>query len=311
MSYRNLQIAPARFKISTAFSTSEVLNLPLQLVSLDGIGYPPVENISVRAPAQHGSTHLGAYLLDRLFSVGLVAKRPWGYALEDEYKGARKQLFDVANPGLGGLQLQVLMSSSDIYTLKDVYYESSIDAGLETQASLSHQRLAVRFIAHDPAWYGKARSVTIDPDDFNTVELPSWNYAVAAENFGNWWSSPAITLTGPMTDPVISLCYWSAVTSSYVELSRIALVGSLQSGWQWYITTEFGSRKAVNGGGYNVDVSDTSTFSTFVLAYSPIRKRHDQQSDANWYNNFIRIVASGCSTVSRMKVDYADRYIGI
>lgn len=281
MSYRN-PVTPARFRILTAYNTQAILTLPLQLISIDGLAYPPVENVTSRAPMQHGSTHLGAYLGDRLFSVALVVKKPWGYALEEAYKGARKQFIDVANSGLGALEFEILMTSSDIYRLKHVYFESGFDIGLDTATSGRHQRTAVRFLTGDPAWYGKERTITLSAATQNTLALPFWYYVTPTENFGNWWSYPEVTLTGPMINPMVDLCQYSISLGTYVVIARIQILGSLGAGEHWYMKTNFGDREVVDDVGNNVSLSEDTAIALFQLAYSPIRLLHSQQANANW-----------------------------
>ena len=309
-SFRNPS-GPARFKIRTAYDTQAILDLPLQLVSVDGLALPPVENVAVRAPMQSGSTHLFSLLLDRVFSVGLNMRRPWGYALDDDFRGARKQLMDVCNPGLGALEFEVLFSSSDIYTLREVFFESGFDVGLETTGSPRHQNIAVRFIARDPAWYGKERSFTIDPVAENTSALPLWDYALPTENFGNWFAYPEITLYGPMTEPTVSLVWYDTTLGAYVAESSIVTVETLAAGGAWRIITDPRERCVIDGGDRNVALSEATSLANFALTYSPIRKLHHQQASVNWYNNFIRIQASGCTADSYMVVTYNDRYVGI
>jgi len=304
-------IYPELFRVITAYDTALVLELPVQLVELQGIGMPPVETRSVRAPDQDGETFLGNVIRPRSVQITLVMKKLWGPTVPYGRHGARQELLEHINPRLGPFIFEIAMSNGDVYRLNDVVYDTGFDVGLSTSGSAKHQRIGVRLRALDPIWWGEQHTTTIDPVANNNSVIPAWEYIFAAENYGSSWSYPTITLTGPMTDPTVTLYRWDLDTANYAEVAKVSLSITLGLGETVTITTDRGNRQAVDDLGDNVSVSDDSRFSDFRLAFHPLRALHDLQSDPNWYNNFIGISATGCGAASSMQVVYNDRWIGI
>lgn len=305
------KIEPELFRILTAYDTEAVLELPIQLIEVTGIGLPGVDTVTSRAPMQHGDTFLGQYAQPRSFTIGFALRGLWGPTTPSSSWGARQRLFAVANPALGELTFEIVMSNGDVYQLRHVTYEAGFDMGLVTSGSPLLQKVAVRFTAHDPIWHGKAYTQLLDPVTHNFGAVPLWLYVSPVETYGMWPTNPTITLTGPMISPVIHIAVLDIPTVQYISISEIGTVYTLGAGQHIYITTEFGNRQAVDDNGDNVPLTDTTTFSTFYLQPSPIRLRNAEQSEPLWYQNFLRIDALGVSASSRMQIDYEDLWHGI
>jgi len=179
---------PELFRVLTDYNTEAVLELPMQLVEVTGIGLPAMDVVTSRTPTQHGDTVLGQYAQPRVFSVGLILKNLWGPVDDRTLWGARQQLLAVANPALGTLTFEVAMTNGDVYQLKNVTLDSGFELGLDTSGNPRYQNIVLRFVAHDPIWWGKEYETTYNPTDNNSSVLPVWLYVDPVETYGTWFS---------------------------------------------------------------------------------------------------------------------------
>jgi hypothetical protein len=291
-------IIPEAFRVLTAYDTEEVFDWPQLLVQLDGIGLPPVVNYTVSAPSQHGGTYMGMLFEPRALEATFHLRDLWGPASPWEDHRTRQRLLDILNPVLQPYTFQLDMSNGDVYQLREVLYETGFEAGIQN-GSRGSQEVAVRLRCMDPVWWGVERTVS--------MSLAAGSAIAATETHGNFYSFPEITLTGPLLNPTVQLVEWDG--AAYTVLSRIGIVGTITAGNHVYITTALGERNAVDDAGDNVDLTDTTTFSTFFFSPHPIKKLHSMQADPSWYNNMIRIIANGYG--GSATVVYSDRWSGI
>ncbi len=303
---------PELFRILTDYDTEAVLELPMQLVEITGIGLPTMDVVTSRTPTQHGDTVLGQYAQPRVFTVGLVLKNLWG-PVDDRTKwGARQKLLAVANPALGTLTFEIAMTNGDVYQLKKVTLDTGFELGLDTAGNPRYQNIALRFVAHDPIWWGKEYETTYNPTDHNSSVLPVWLYVTPVETYGTWFSYPEIDLTGPLYNPLLIIRKMNPVTLGLETVASIWIQKNIAPGEHVYIKTAMGERGAEDDNGDNVTLVDGSIFQDFQLSPSPIRLLHEEQNEPSWYQNFFELYSSIVVTAdSRITFRYYDRFTAI
>ncbi len=308
-------IYPETFRIYSDYTTEAILEWPLQFVHVRGIGTPSTDHRYVSSPNQDGATYIESVLNPRAVQILLKIRDMWGPMIanaQQRRQGRRGELFDVLNPALAPFSFEMALHNGDIYTLKKVILDAGFDAdGVGVGQGPRAQQVALRFRALNPAWWGIARTWTIDALNDNDAGIPVWDYQEPAQNFGTWFADCTIALTGPMTTPRVTLEKWNADAAAFSILATIELAVNIAAGETVTITTEFGNRQAVDSSGDNVTLSDSTTFALFRLAFPPLRNLYNPPDEVH-YNNYIRILSpGGCTAASTMTVAYNDRWIGV
>jgi hypothetical protein len=288
------------FRIITAYGTEEVFDMPQQLLRIGGMGMPSVNTFTVNAPHQHGETVLGFVLRPKLLNVSFHLKNLWGPSWPPAQYGTRQRLLGALNPALGPFTFQIDMSNGDTYQLQDVFYEADFEAGFPGDAGeVRKQRVAVRLRCGDPLWHGESRSVAYD--------LSAGPVTHDTETFGNFFTWPYITLTGPLLNPTVYLLEWNG--ADYNTLATIGIQAAILAGQHVYIQTRVGERSIVDDDDDNVALTESTALSNFVFSPRPIREVNELQADPSYYNNIVRITASsygGSATVA-----YDDLWTGV
>jgi len=304
-------VKPEAFQILNDYDDL-FLDIPFHLASVNGIGPPGIEKRVSRAYDQDGSTIIDQVLSERVINISLDLFELWGEGAIPSIRGTRDALMHIISPGVGELKFRVYMNNGEYYEIRGATVDAFTGRGIDFAASPVHNSVALRLRCFDPAWYGAYRTVTIDANSNNDGVLPNWEYRQAVENFGSWWSGITATFTGPLYTPKMSLMTWNSGLADYDTVTYVELSSNVAAAANVIITTDQGNRGAVDGSGDNVSYTSSSFFKTFVLAFSPVRFLHDEQTDASWYNNFIGVdVVGGCTAASTLKLEWYDRYIGI
>jgi len=299
-------------RILTAYNTRAILEKPMQYVEVTGIGLPDADTVVSRAPFQHGDTFLYQVTRPRVFSVSIALKHLWGPASDKAKWGSRQNLLSTVNSALGELTFEITMTNGDIYELRHVTVDAGFDAGIATSGSPIFQRVAVRFVAHDPFWYGLKYENTYNPTSHNTSAIPAWIYSVPTETVGSWFSYPEIDLTGPLYNPILFVYRMDEDPFGMSTDSFISITQSIAAGEHVYIRTRPGEREVVDDNGDNVSLSSDTVLSTFQLTPSPIRLLSSESSIAGWYQNLMGIqVGTGVGAAARATFRYWDRYNAI
>jgi len=298
------QVKPQAFRIySEDYDVEEVFDMPQQLVTISGIGMPSVKNMTVQSPFQDGETHVGFTLRPRLLQIGFHLAKLWGGASWTEHR-TRQRMLSILNPAIGTFCFEVVMNNGDVYHLEEVFYEAGFSAGLPANTGDSNkQDIAVRLRCGWPLWLGEEHTLE--------ESLATSSATFACETYGNYFSWPVITLTGPLTKPYVYLLRWDLDTADYATVAVIGVNAAIGAGDSVYITTRPTQRSVLDEAGNYVDLTSDTVFNFFRLTPHPIRALHDLQTDANWYNNFIRVTASAYGAGASVKVVHSDHWIGL
>lgn len=296
---------------SLRYGNSELVlsdRAPFDLVSVTGLGTPPIRRLTARAPFQDGDTDLGYRLDARMIDVVLYFNAGTK-ALADTY---RAQLYEYIKPLAGALSLRCIKDDGYIRQL-DCYPVGVIDApNTELDRLWGAQKMAVQLRAAEPIWYDPqaqywgaiggaatgATGYTVPVDvpwqqDTNTFIEAS----VALTYGGSWASYPVITITGPATG--VSL---SNVTTGHI-LDFPAL--SLSAGEYVTVDLRYGYKTVIDNTGANVigELSTDSDLADWHLAPAP--------EAAGGINMLLFAVDADATSATSVQMSYYSRFIGL
>lgn len=269
-----------------------------------GFGMAPSQRFSVSGPNQDGVTDLGFRLLPRVIAIEVGA---FGDSL-DKHFNLRDQLLRLFVPQEDPLILRRTLPSGDFRQL-ECHYAGELNfssKGIKGWAMVD----VVALKASDPIWWdpvlntifaelvggGKLSFPIGFPIGFSSTSIFS-NVAISYE--GSWKEYPTIKLKGPLEGPT--------VTNTTID-QKIEIQFTIPSGVVVTIETTPGSKKVfddrVPSNNLIGTVSTSSNLSTFHLAASI--------DGALTRNNDIVLTAGGAvPSVSRITLEYFNRYIGI
>lgn len=275
------------------------------VISEEGFGTPPLEYVTDRAPFQHGDTV-------RTFTAG---PRPiqlvviHNFCSRADYWTGREEFLDAIKPQVGAAPPQ---------PGKLLYYLSGnkkrqIDVLLESGPGFVQPEggwrewsftEAIRFVAHDPAWYDPTANLTtfvfateqqqlVFPITFPIVFESTEDFADLTYT-GTWVEFPTIVITGPVTGFSIQ---------NLTTGDEISLTGTILAGESVTITLR-GVKTVVHsdGSSWLTHLTADSDLATFSLVPHPT---------APGGLNQLRISGSGTNAQSFVSVSWYRRYFGI
>lgn len=192
---------------------------------VDGLGMPPVQHWTTRSPYQDGRTHWGYALQPRVVNMVLYLR---GCDRADMYSKRRANVA-MMSPRNGPHKLRLITPDLLKYELHGGWVTSGYTLSSDDQPMPQRQVGGVQFAFYDPVWKwvnspldaGETRDAEgrtcIEDDTFAiTAELefpftgPYLMGTSTAENTltpvndGSWATRPVITITGPVSDWVLT-----------------------------------------------------------------------------------------------------------
>lgn len=273
------------------------------VLSSEGLGMPPLDYVTDRAPFQHGDT-VRAYTLGPR-PVQLVVLQ--NFCSRSEYWAGRAGLLnairpnrvtDFANPGKllylipGGIKRQL---------------DVMVDEGPGFQADQGGWRSwsfteVLRFTAHDPAWYDPTLYTTSVVQSTGELVFPitfpivfgGLGTTVPVTYAGTWLEYPTIVVTGPVTGPSIE----NTTTGKLLALATTIPAG---------MTATFvlrNQKTITRSDGLNLlpFLTSDSDLTEFALQPDPV---------ASGGVNTLQISGSDSTAATSIQVRYYHRYIGI
>lgn len=268
----------------------------------EGFGTPPLEYVVDNAPFQHGDTVRSFRLLPR--PVQLVVLH--NFRSRTDYWNGRAALLDAIRPN------RVTNFNT---TGKLLYYlangaKRQLDVLLDSGPGFAPPEPgwrewsfteALRFTAHDPAWYDPTQqSISFVGETTPTfpvifpVQFRQFGTVAAVNYNGTWLEFPTFVINGPVT----GLRIHNQTTDV-----RIALDYALPAGFSATITLR-GSKTIVRNDGVNLlnFLTEDSDLTTFALSPDPVAP-----SGVNLINISGSDTAAGTSVTMR----WHSRYFGI
>lgn len=286
----------------------------------DGFGLPPLHRFSSRGPQQHGETDKGFRLDPRIITlVGGVVRET-----DARMYDARRRLMGVFKPSNDPILLRWDLSNDTVRQIDTFYSDGmSLPIGHAAAGAISgqnqsgqtslysqglYQRTSIELFAPDPTFYDPTlHTVTIGNTSFGSglaVPMPV-PFSVGSSVMGvtgtiaydgDWLSYPALHLTGPLTDPIIT----NLTTAEVLDFTG----STIDAGDFWDIDLRYGFKTIYDASGTSRvgSLADGSDLATWHLAASPVADTP--------YTNQIRIFASGATSVSALRVSYYSRFVG-
>jgi len=210
------------FELEDADGNTFVLEGPgRHPTAISGLGMPPVQHWTTRAPFQHGRSHWGYAFQPRLVTIGLLLRA----CNRDDYWDARQANINIFNPMNGPLILRQRRPDRHVYELHDGWYQDGYDLPFtDLDDPLSVEGVSqIEF--EDPFWKwttvplesGQTRDadgrVCIIETSFTVRDeltipftgpfllgVTIGTATLTAINSGSWATKPIISVTGPLSD---------------------------------------------------------------------------------------------------------------
>jgi hypothetical protein len=192
----------------TTYDLSDMLDYGI--LKLGGFGLAPLHRLNERGPMQHGTSDRGFRLDPRVMQLALVAMGD-DY---DDYWAKREELLDIFAPDDDPI---ILRHTDSRGTVKQI--DCHVTGGMEMNSENARGtalEVAVELTADDPSWYNpewQALTFGISAGGHSMVVplVVPWKVGSSIVNMtktivytGSWESFPYITITGPITDCVIT-----------------------------------------------------------------------------------------------------------
>lgn len=279
---------------------------PYDVVSATGVGLAPVRRLAQRGPLQHGETDLGFRLDSRTITLVLIAA------------GETEAEVDAMRDGLALLFGPRRDSPAALRVTRDDGAVRQIDcrpfgtADFPVTPDDSYgpwQKVGVQLAAADPVWYEpELRQIAFTSASFiYGVAFPlavplifpaslSGSATFAVAYGGSFDAFPVITLTGPITDALIT----NGVTGETLSLAGHTVAG----GTTLTIDLAYGKKTVIDSSGAN-QISKLTSGSS--LATWRILSRLEAPGGINP----VTISGSGLTAASQVLIEYRNRFLSL
>lgn len=289
---------------STSLDISDIQNF--MWAGHAGFGMAALHRLLIRGPQQMGDTDIG-YLLDPRI-IQLTA-RLMATDIETLYT-RQDQLLRMLNPSNTPIGLRFTRLVSGIVRQLDVFAVGGLDFPTTGRGGYTMlEQVTLR--ANDPTWYdptpgslgfsagGGAAAFAVPLAVPHAVGASTVNQSQPISYPGTADSFPWMTLTGPITSPVITVS--DGTTSQKLDFTGVTVAG----GDVRVIDTRYPTKSVVdiNGANKNGDLTTDSNLATL-----DINKCVAGQAV---HPSTVTLVGSGINAVTRLDFNFYNRYIGV
>lgn len=217
--------------------------------SIDGIGELNYNLLKEVGPFQSGCTIRGVRYPARVISMNLLIRDA---VSESDRDDARDKIMRLIAPTYGEVWLRFVLANSDVFYIQAIS-QGAAKGGQEWIQGVAHQRFSVQWQCPQPFFHPQTET----QKTYTTIgSAESWT------RYGNVIAYPNILLTGPMTNPVVTLMGMSG--------RRLDFTGySIADADVWTIYNMTSNKRVVETPG-DVNklgcLSTASSFGTFYLS---------------------------------------------
>jgi hypothetical protein len=267
------------------------------VVEFDGFGMPIVRRLVQRGPLQNGDTDVGYRLDPRVVRLLVLA-----YAGDDAaIIAARAALIGLLKPGSDVISIR--WTYDGVSKQIDTHYAGGLTLP-STDWKLQHHRMGFELRASDPTWYDPESTIvgiaqtgggtgmpipfvfdmTLGASDLDVTQ------AIDLIHANSWNTYPTITVTGPVTNLVIT---------NGETADKIAFTGfTIGAGVTYKIDLRYGYKTV-----------------TDHLAANQISKLSNDSDLATWRlvagENSIRVVGTSITSATLISFQFNERFIGV
>lgn len=276
---------------------------PFWVMSLTGIGLPPVRLLKERGPQQHGSTVVGYLLDERLLNMAMLIKAP-SEAVADTY---RDDLAEILKPVEGvPVQIRLTHASAKVRQI-DSYTVNMVDFPMTNQDRFAGaQTVIAQFEAPDPIPYDPTlRNIIFDTSGGSGYQIPlevpfayttgtAINQVVSLAYTGKREVYPRIYITGPAEDLKIT----NETIGKVLDFTGHVIAG----GDTYEIDLRYGYKVITdqNGTRQNSALTDDSNLADWRIEATPL---------APGGINDIRVeVADQATAATQIRVEFYDKH---
>lgn len=279
-------------------------SVPLEVLSIDGIGTAPVVALTERGPLQHGDSDRDFRLDPRVINLILQAHPDETH----DYHAIRALLNRLFTPSNVTLTLRIVFGDNITYdidtrSLGVRELPSNIDQTILTKAGV--QLRAANPLFYNPVGVNISFGLTGGGNAFTVptfvptgVGASTINQTIALAYAGTFDAFPVVTIYGPATNPVLT----NDSTGDTIDFTGI----TINNGDFYTVDLRYG-RKIVYRNGVTSDnriaeLTDNSDIDTFRIVAEP--------TVADGVNN-LRFTASSVNSTTQVYVSYFNQYAGI
>ena len=262
----------------------------------DNFGMAGLRRLTQRGPMQHGVSDVGFRLDPRqlLLTVRGLASDEAGYY------AARALLLKVFKPRAAALGLRISLPPSTVRQI-DCHFSGRLTLPWSTREGMI-QRDVVQLFAPDPTWYDPVTVTTPFQQVGGGTGMPFpllFPFTLGAStlaqssvitNAGSWITYPRITITGPITNPVIT----NSTTGEKLDFTG----HSVGNGDYYVIDTRYGYKTVTDAAGANQIA--------MLTADSDLATFHFEPGD-----NSVSIAGTLITAATSIVVSHYARYVGV
>jgi len=272
-------------------------------VAAQGIGAPPKRNISQRGPFQHGHT-ITDFRYDARQIRLIYHFDKASLALADTNRDSIYSIWK----GIEGepVKFRVTRDDGKVFTI-DAEVTGVLDMNHDLQDRIgTSQRFVVTLECGDPFFYNHVAAASSFEVSGSGLQIPlaiPWEATGANVNDtraiayeGSWRVYPIITITGPITNPVIT----NLTTNEKLDFTGVTIA----DGNSYIVDLRYGYKTVKNLAGDNkiADLTSDSDLATWHFAPS------GEVVDGI---NSIQATGSDANSSTRISLQWNERYIGI
>lgn len=279
---------------------------PFYWIGEAGWSMAPTARITQGGPLQHGDTDLDFRLRARTADLKLLINHDPNAAGELDYFTSRATLQTIFRPSRSPIVLRWTLPDGAQRQI-DVHFVDGLTLDSGDRNGFAHEFVATLRAAdptfYDPAGVGYTFNVGAGSNGFafpigfpisfgsSTVDQER---AIAYD--GTWRTYPIVTITGPITDPIIT----NETTGDKLDFTGT----TIGSGSTYTIDLRYGHKTVVDQAGTNKisTLSTDSDLATFAIEAAP---------DAPGGVNTISVTGSAANSTTEIYLTYNTRYVAL